>query len=247
MTVYSRGRRSPIEISTKSVVVSPQVLGEDTWFFFRFLTSSVATWCKAALNLSQEEITPQPARNVSGSPGAGRPAVEGGADRLLGELTKTVLRFQRESRIQSLKKRVGVLARRESWYKTSDKMSRLISEWLCECSVLHGKRAWSRASVDTGPLRTEITGAMLVVLCAPSQPGGLGGRTASVFFLSLVPKEQRPAWWMSQQVSAGQAREENESSLKCALHRWGPRDGSVKTACEPPAAYRAQTCSPGLT
>lgn len=45
---------------------------------------------------------------------------------------------------------------------------------------------------------------------------------------------------MSQQVSAGQAREENESSLKCALHRWGPRDGSVKTACEPPAAYRAQ-------
>lgn len=110
MTVQSRGRRSPIEISTKSVVVSPWVLGEDTLFFFRFLTSSVATWCKAARNLSQEEITLRPAWNVSGSPGAGRPAVEGGADCLLGELTKTVLRFQRESRIDHSSALIVVMA-----------------------------------------------------------------------------------------------------------------------------------------
>ena len=138
-----------------------------------------------------------------------------------------------------IKEKGGNPCRRESWYKASDKKSRLISEWLCECFMLHGTRAWSRASIGTrspksGDNRSGASGPW-----CPFLAWGPWGQDREHLLTFLASQGARPAWWMSQQVSAGQASEEKESSLKWALHCWGPRDGSVRTACGPPAAYGA--------
>lgn len=149
-----------------------------------------------------------------------------------------------------IKEKGGSPCRRESWYKTSDKMSRLISEGLCECSVLHGKRAWSRASIDTrspknGDHRSDAGGPLCPFLAWG--PRGqdrerllpfLGSQGAKASLVNVTAGERWP----------GQRREWKLPEMCPAS--LGPsgwlRENSLWASCSLQGPSR-ETCSPGLT